>query len=124
MRTPAGKECQYFYGDYYRGRQHEECRLLQTADPPIIWRRELCTNCPVPDILRANACSHMILVPRLERPFPFIKQQVSVQTIATAHSGVVLTRTWVVVSAIRCHPNSSKNDLILPLTDHALELET
>ena len=34
MRTPAGKECQYFYGDYYRGRNQEECRLLSDATPP------------------------------------------------------------------------------------------
>ena len=80
MRTPAGKECQYFYGDYYRGRQHEECRLLESAAPPLPWRRELCNTCPVPGILRANACDHMTLSPRLERPFPFTKQQVKVRT--------------------------------------------
>lgn len=79
MRTPAGKECQYFYGDYYRGRQREECRLLATASPSLPWRRDLCNTCPVPDILRANACEHMTLMPRLERSFPFIKQQVKVQ---------------------------------------------
>ena len=31
MKTPAGTECKYFYGDYYRGRNHEECRLLGAA---------------------------------------------------------------------------------------------
>lgn len=78
MRTPAGKECQYFYGDYYRGRDHEECRLLQSASPPLPWRSEMCFTCPVPGILRANACAHMHLVPRLERPFPFIRRKVAV----------------------------------------------
>jgi hypothetical protein len=53
---------------------------LQTASPPLPWRPELCATCPVPGILLANACSHMILTPKLERPFPFIKQQVKVQT--------------------------------------------
>jgi hypothetical protein len=80
MRTPAGKECAYFFGDYYRGRQREECRLLASASPPLHWRREMCTTCPVPDILRANACPHMDLIPRLERPFPFIRQEVRVST--------------------------------------------
>jgi hypothetical protein len=81
MRTPAGKECPYFYGDYYRGRDREECRLLIDANPPLPWRRELCSTCPVPDILLANACPHMVLLPRLERPFPIItKQQVRVET--------------------------------------------
>jgi hypothetical protein len=86
MRTPAGKECPYFYGDYYRGRQKEECRLLLDAEPPLPWRRDFCFTCPVPDILRANACPHMVLIPRLERPFPFIKQQVRVESYCR-HSG-------------------------------------
>jgi hypothetical protein len=32
----------------------------------------------VPEILQANACEHLILQPRLIRPFPFIQQQVEV----------------------------------------------
>lgn len=79
MRTPAGKECQFFYGDYYRGREHEECRLLQSASPPLPWKPEMCATCPVPEILMANACRHMILVPRLERSLPFLKRQVKVK---------------------------------------------
>jgi hypothetical protein len=80
MRTPAGKECRYFYGDYYRGRSQEECRLLGSASPPINWSSDLCQTCPVPEILLANACDHMVLEPRLERPFPFLKRQVRVKT--------------------------------------------
>ena len=83
MRTPAGKECRFFYGDYYRGRSHEECRLLTAAQPPLTWSPDLCKTCPVPDILRANACTHMVLDPRLERPFPFIKRQVRVRAYCT-----------------------------------------
>lgn len=79
MRTPAGKECRFFYGDYYRGREHEECRLLNSASPPLPWRPALCFTCPVPGILQANACENMVLEPRLERPFPFIKQRVQVK---------------------------------------------
>lgn len=77
MRTPAGKECSFFYGDYYRGRQVEECRLLGRAGLP--WRAALCKTCPVPGIQMANACPHMVLEPRLARPFPFISQQVQVR---------------------------------------------
>jgi len=79
MRTPAGKECRYFYGDYYRGRNRQECRLLAAANPPLMWKADLCLACPVPGILLANACSNLVLEPRLERPFPFLKQQVKVQ---------------------------------------------
>jgi len=80
MRTPAGKECRYFYGDYYRGRDHEECRLLSENSPPLNWKPDLCTSCPVPGILLANACSNLVLAPSLGRPFPFTKQQVQVKT--------------------------------------------
>lgn len=56
MRTPAGNECPHFYGDYHRGREREECRLLSDT-----WSADLCETCPVPDIVRANACEHMRL---------------------------------------------------------------
>lgn len=80
MQTPAGKECRYFYGDYHRGRNREECRLLDAANPPLPWKPALCETCPVPDILLANACEHMDLLPRLVRPFPFVRQEVRVET--------------------------------------------
>lgn len=79
MRTPAGKDCPFFYGDYFRGRQREECRLLGAAALP--WKPALCETCPVPQITAANACEHMILTPRLARPFPFIRQVVQVRAV-------------------------------------------
>lgn len=66
MRTPAGTECSYFYGDYYRGRNREECHLLQAAGQR--WTPNLCKTCPVPGIQRANACEHLQLTARLHRP--------------------------------------------------------
>ena len=63
MKTPAGTECKYFYGDYYRGRNREECRLLGSS-----WRRSLCSTCPVPGIDRANACEFMRLRGEVTRP--------------------------------------------------------
>lgn len=81
MRTPAGKECSFFYGDYYRGRNNEECRLLKNASPSLEWKPNLCSDCPVPDIQMANACEFMQLNPKLVRSFPFTKQQVQVKTI-------------------------------------------
>jgi len=66
MRTPAGKECKYFYGDYFRGRNHEECRLLQASNQR--WSPDLCKTCPVPDIQLANACKYMVLTGQVLRP--------------------------------------------------------
>jgi hypothetical protein len=67
MRTPAGNECKYFYGNYYRGRSDEECRLLQGSNPPQRWTPDLCRTCPVPEISRANACEFMHLNARVVR---------------------------------------------------------
>lgn len=63
MKTPAGFECKYFYGDYFRGRNIEECRLVGAA-----WEPSLCRTCPVPGIERANACPAMRLRAEVVRP--------------------------------------------------------
>ncbi len=58
MRTPAGRECAYYYQDFHRERSVMECRLL---GPGGGWRPALCGSCPVPDIQLANACREMTL---------------------------------------------------------------
>jgi hypothetical protein len=66
MRTPAGFDCKYFYGDYYRGRSVEECRLLLSSGQK--WSADLCKTCPVPGITRANACEFLQLRGKIIRP--------------------------------------------------------
>ena len=66
MRTPAGKECKYFYGNYYRGRSDEECRLLKASGQQ--WTPDLCKTCPVPAIALANACEFLQLHATVARP--------------------------------------------------------
>ena len=66
MRTPAGTECRYFYGNYFRGRSTEECRLL--AESGQRWSRDLCKTCPMPGILRANACEFLRFQAEVTRP--------------------------------------------------------
>ena len=80
MRTPAGNECSWFYGDYFRGRSFEECRLLKAAGER--WSRDLCATCPVPAIALANACEHLQLRPALARPLLALFQR-RVQVIAS-----------------------------------------
>jgi len=90
VRTPSGVECSYFYGDYFRGKNREECRLLGPD-----WRPELCRTCPVPGILRANGCPHMQISARVEKKFLGLKKQVKVtafcrhsqQNVAEPHIG-------------------------------------
>ena len=73
MKTPAGQECPHFYGDYYRGRNLEECRLLQAQGQN--WSRDLCQTCPVPAIGRANSCQHMQLKAVVARPITAVFQR-------------------------------------------------
>lgn len=65
MRTPAGRECRYYYEDYHRGRSLQQCRLIERNPDSAPWRPGLCQTCPVPDILVANACPNLILEARV-----------------------------------------------------------
>ena len=67
MKTPAGYECPHFYGDYFRGKNVEECRLLKAQGQT--WSRDLCKTCPVPEIARANSCQYLKLNVNVVRPF-------------------------------------------------------
>ncbi len=78
MRTPAGFECKYFYGNYFRGRNEEECRLIGDVPSPQNWKPDLCKTCPVPGILQANACPHLVLHGEVSRQLLGIKRRVKV----------------------------------------------
>ncbi|HEX2622600.1 MAG TPA: hypothetical protein VHL11_20715, partial [Phototrophicaceae bacterium] len=59
--TPAGKECRYYYEDFHRGRNHQECRLVRDNPDSLRWRPSDCLKCPIPDILNANSSKDMEL---------------------------------------------------------------
>ncbi|MFN2115962.1 MAG: hypothetical protein ACK2T6_09605 [Anaerolineae bacterium] len=61
MRTPAGTECKYYYEDFHRGREKQECRLIQANRRSLPWEPGLCAKCPVPEILRANGSPNLRL---------------------------------------------------------------
>ena len=67
MLTPAGTECPDYYADFSRGRSIQECRLVARNPHSDPWQPKLCGKCEVPDILRANGCSHMVLQARVVR---------------------------------------------------------
>lgn len=64
MRTPAGTECPFYYEDFFRGLQKQECRLLPPAALHA-WSPDLCARCRVPRIVLANACPHLVLEGRV-----------------------------------------------------------
>ncbi len=66
MTTPV--DCKYFYGDYFRGRNFEECRLLKASpDNERPWKRKLCDTCPVPGMLRETNCTSLALEAKVTR---------------------------------------------------------
>ena len=101
METPADKECRYFYGDYFRGRDHEECRLLAASSSPQTWTRDLCFSCPVPEILLANACPNLVLEGRVERPFPYINKRVKTNAYC---SKIISDVAEPKIGCGECHP--------------------
>lgn len=63
-------DCKYFYGDYFRGRDYEECRLLASSqNNQRPWRRKLCDSCPVPQLLRSTDCHGLALEAEVQRRF-------------------------------------------------------
>lgn len=50
-----------YYADFHRGRNVQECRLVERNPESARWHPNDCTHCPVPDILYANASPHMRL---------------------------------------------------------------
>ncbi|MFC2029781.1 hypothetical protein ACFLWA_03525 [Chloroflexota bacterium] len=85
MITPAGVECRYYYEDYYRGREQQECRLIAQNPQSDRWRPDLCKNCPVPGILRANGSPHLVLEGQVEKRFFGLRKQVAVTAVCSKH---------------------------------------
>jgi len=89
LKTPYGKECKFFYGDYFRGRNFEECRLLNQPGQKRQWQRSLCKDCPVPDILRANACPHMVISGSINKRFLLLGTSVKVHAYCLKSKDIV-----------------------------------
>ena len=73
MRTPAGVECRYYYEDFNRGRQQQECRLIAQNRRSLPWTPDLCAKCPVPAVLRANGSPDLRLELTVTKRFGWLK---------------------------------------------------
>lgn len=68
MNKPVN--CRYFYGDYHRGMNKEECRLIDAnPDNSRPWRRSLCDRCPVPELLIVSNSRDLLLEAEVKRKF-------------------------------------------------------
>ncbi len=102
MRTPAGKDCPYYYEDYYRGRSTQECHLLARRGDSLPWGPRTCAICPLPAIVQANHCPHMALKARLVRRW--LRRQVVVTATCTRYQ-VEVKNPYV--GCGHCHPDAA-----------------
>lgn len=77
MKVPDGRECKFFYGDYYRGRNFDECRALSNPEDKRTWNSSYCKSCPLPDYLRNNSCENLVYSVYLEKIL--IKKRIKVK---------------------------------------------
>ena len=85
MRTPAGKECRFYYEDYYRGNSEQECRLIEKNPRSEEWRPQDCFNCPVPDILLANNSPNLVLEGTIKKGLLGLNRRVEVTAFCSRH---------------------------------------
>ncbi|MCO5183995.1 MAG: hypothetical protein M9941_06900 [Anaerolineae bacterium] len=85
MRTPAGKECRFYYQDFHRGANEQECRLVAAATNSAAWRPEDCAQCPVPEILMANNDPNLVLEARIKKGVLRIGRKVEVNAFCSKH---------------------------------------
>jgi hypothetical protein len=69
LRTPAGTDCPHYYEDFNRGREIQECRLIQRSRTSLPWRPSDCKGCPVPPIRHANPSPDLRLELSIVRRF-------------------------------------------------------
>jgi hypothetical protein len=100
VKTPFGFECPYFFGDYYRGRSREECRLLQ-AGLTRQWSSDLCRSCPVPGIIRANSCPNMSLQGQVEAKFLGLGRKMKISAFCSLNQSEVREPH---IGCGQCHP--------------------
>jgi len=89
MQTPDGRECKHYYEDFHRGRNIQECRLVQGNVDSLRWRPSDCSRCPVPDILGANASPHLELKLTIDTRLMGLGRKLEVDAWCTRHRQAV-----------------------------------
>jgi len=101
MRTPFGFECPYFYGNYFRGKKQEECRLILETSSLQGWNSGLCKTCSVPEIINANACPNLKLSAHIAKRLFGLKSYVQISAYCTKEDVNVKEPQ---IGCGQCHP--------------------
>jgi hypothetical protein len=94
MKTPDGRECKHYYADFHRGRNVQECRLVNINPASEAWHPSDCSKCPVPDILLANADPDMELTLTIKKGFLGFGRKMEV-TAKSRKDGTVIEDPYV-----------------------------
>lgn len=89
MKTPAGTECKYYYQDFHRGREIQECRLAQRNEESLEWQPSDCEKCIVPEILWANASPDLRLRVTIKKGLLGLGRRVEVQARCEKHNHLI-----------------------------------
>lgn len=85
MVNPAGQECRFYYENFHRGRDIQECRLMQANPKSAEWEPRDCSNCPVPAILRANGDPNLVLEGTIKKGRFGFGRKVTVSAYCSKH---------------------------------------
>ncbi len=85
MKTHFGQECKYFYGNYFRGKHDEECRMIAANPDSPAWNPALCQNCLVPKFLLANACPNLVFRGKVGKSFFGLFRKIEIQAGCREH---------------------------------------
>lgn len=85
MKTPAGKECRFYYENFHRGHSDQECRLIQANPNSIPWKPSDCLKCPVPEILQANNSPNLVLQGSVKKGILGMNRRVEVTAFCSKH---------------------------------------
>ncbi len=85
MRTPAGSECRFYYQDFHRGRNLQECRNIKANPASLAWQPSDCARCPVPSILNANSSPDLELTVTVKTHLLGLRRRVEVSAFCIRH---------------------------------------
>jgi len=85
MKTPAGKECRFYYENFHRGHSDQECRLIQANPNSPAWHPKDCRNCPAPAILMANSSPDLVLEGSVVKGLMGFNRRIEVRSFCSRH---------------------------------------
>lgn len=86
VKNPAGAECAFYYEDFARGAELQECRAAKEAGSAQ-WRPEVCAGCAVPGILKANGSPRLVIAISIGRGWARKRPRVRVTASCSVHGG-------------------------------------